>query len=769
MNGALNAVYGFDEFGFGSPGTQFGWALGVPAWAWVVIVSCAGTLALLTYARARMPGAARVSAAVLRAVLLVLLAGLAMGPRLEKPRTRIERDRVLYLVDRSASMGIADGTGVTRDEQVRSLLADHLAVFGAIAESKDARWYGFGGETAELRAWESGVPLLTEADGAATRIGAALTRALADNAGHPVSGVVLLSDGRSADEIGEATLAAFAQASVPVIAVPLGSDEQEPDLAVTAATAPGIAFVDDAVPVRVRLGAGERRPDRPGRVEVVDDATGLVLESRDLDAASIDAGEITVPVRMDRAGSQEWTVRYVPDGPDLSSANNSATLAVRFVDEAIRVLYLDGSPRWERRYLKNLLIREDSIDASCLILAADRRFQQEGDTILGSLPTDAEGWDAFDLIILGDLRADLLGERAVEAIRTQVGERATGLLWLAGPGATPGSWGGTSLGDLLPVRGVDGGRSPAVWDAPVTIATTPLSERLGMFDELIQGSGVDDPEQGWSRLRWALRLDPSNVKPSAEALALARPVGDISEPSALVLGMRYGAGRTALVGTDEIWRWRYGRGETFTERFWLPIIRHLARPRLASLGSGVAMEASAPVVTAGQRVVVEVVVTDRAIAEVAPAALEAIASVEAPTREAPVRFTLTRDGGAGEGPTRYRGAFTPIRPGRYDIRLVEQGLLPVNPTVRVEAISENDELRSPQTDHALLGAVATQTGGRVLGAGSLASLPEALPNRRIIVPLTPETRTLWDHWAPLALLLMIAGAEWVIRRRCRLP
>lgn len=71
------------------------------------------------------------------------------------------------------------------------------------------------------------------------------------------------------------------------------------------------------------------------------------------------------------------------------------------------------------------------------------------------------------------------------------------------------------------------------------------------------------------------RIDPSSVKPTAEILADARrrfPAGGSAATSAAVLTMRFGAGRVAYVATDETWRWRYGRGESYQERFWLPLI-----------------------------------------------------------------------------------------------------------------------------------------------------------------------------------------------------
>lgn len=776
MNSLLNRLYGFDELGFGTEGAVFGFAVPTHGWMWAAILSIALGLGLAVYARAPMRIAAKWAACGCRVVLLMLLGLLAFGPRLEKPRTRVSPDRVLYLVDRSASMAIADGAGVSRDQQLRALLADNADTFASIDEAKDTIWYAFGDEVSTIQAGENAVPRLASPADRATRIGDALNGALDQNTGHPLSAIVLISDGRATDPLGRATRIALGEAGVPVIAVPLGSADREPDLAISGASAPSLAFVNDTLPVTIALestGPGGPAPVG-GRAEIVDAATGEILGSSPLGVGDIERGELTIPVSQDRAGEARWIARVVPDGPDLSLSNNETPVSVRFVEDPIRVLYIDGAPRWEQRYLKTLLIREESVDVSCLLLASDRRFQQEGNTVLDALPADDDGWDEFDLIIVGDIRPELLGDRASRAVLAQVGDRSTGLLWLAGPSANPHAWGGTPAGSLLPVRlGASSAPLP-LWSEPVVFSPTPISDRLGLFRELTEQTRVSDFNAGWSRLRWALRISPDLVKPSAEPLAYAAPVGtappgpDSETPSPLVLGMRYGSGRTALVATDEIWRWRYGQGESATERFWLPLIRHLARPRLAGLGAGARLETSARLVPIGQQIVVELIVTDRVTAEVLPASIEAAASPEPPSRESQTPFTLTRDD-AGDGPTRYRGAFTPVRPGRLQIGLADESLLPAGLIQRVEVISPNDELRALQTDHEVLASLASDTGGTVLSPDSFDRLPSLLPNRRVITPLAPETRTLWDHPAPLAILLLLSSVEWIIRRRSRLP
>merc|ERR1711965_1201187 len=118
---------------------------------------------------------------------------------------------------------------------------------------------------------------------------------------------------------------------------------------------------------------------------------------------------------------------------------------------------------------------------------------------------------------------------------------------------------------------------------------TPVAERLGVLRLADEASGegwpedLTDPTFGWSQLQWVQRIDRERIKPTAEILAEAVPVDDsISETTPLVITMRYGAGQILYVATDEIWRWRYGRGEQLYERFWVQLLRLLGREAVES-------------------------------------------------------------------------------------------------------------------------------------------------------------------------------------------
>jgi hypothetical protein len=227
----------------------------------------------------------------------------------------------------------------------------------------------------------------------------------------------------------------------------------------------------------------------------------------------------------------------------------------------------------------------------------------------------------------------------------------------------------------------------------------------------------------------------------------------------LVLSMRFGSGRTAYVGTDEIWRWRYGRGETLPERFWIPLVRMLARGRVAgALGPGL-LTVTPDRPEPGSPALIELEVFDQALIDRLPERIDARV-IRADGREAVVTLR-------GEGVTR-SGVWTPDAPGSVRVELA-----PVAPelaalSARALVIESGDERRTLDTDHELLTELARRTGGRVVAWDETDRLAEWVPNRARVHAGTPIVETLWDKWIALLSVLGLLTVEWVGRRLMRL-
>lgn len=791
MSELMGQLFGLDELAFGQEGVHLGFARPLASWAWALIVILMMLLAGWSYWRLTGRRMHRVALATVRALLLVLLFVLIAGPQLIRPNKRVEQDWVIVLVDRSKSMSIRDftdaqGNRVSREEQLRAAVAKSWPMWTELAADRTVLWLGFDAGAFDLHtAGPAGQPdgiEFGEPDGRRTSLGQALGQALRRAAARPVSGIVILSDGRSVDEPDRAVMRRLASDRIPIFAVPLGSQEPMTDLALTSVEAPAMAFIDDRVPVVVHVSRlGEARGGgAPGMVQLVDLATGLVLDQRPLppqDQWDADGTKLALVASPDIAGERTWAVRLIPGGPDLIQENNVAHVNVELVDRPMRVVQFDGYPRWEFRYLKNLLLREKSIRSSSVLLSASKRYIQEGDELLASIPNSPEEWTEFDVIIMGDLRPELFSDDQLSQIRDHVAERGAGLLWIAGQGPTPGAWRGTPLEDLLPfgMQGAAGFGDSRTWDEPVTVVRTAQAERLGLLElgETLDedwAQRIADPRTGWSQLRWVQRINPDSLKPTAEILAYAVPVsanGQVTdEATPLLLSMRYGAGRVLYVATDEIWRWRYGRGETLFERFWLPLIRLQGRESLARSGQPAILEVTPRRALVDQPVRVAIKLLDQSLLDARPAALTVRIRRRAQDEDdltAPLELTLGPDQTGTFATT-----WIATESGTYTVEAIDPVLSALGLGTDVEISLRDDEMRRPETDHAFLASLSEQTDGAVLRPDDLGSLPGLLPRWAVTIEGTPDVETLWDRPIMLFLLMMLMTVEWVGRKMMRL-
>lgn len=791
-------------------GVAFEFAREIPAWGWLLVVLAAAGLAVWAYARLSGWRPGRAALGVVRTILLVLLVVLLAGPRLVRQSERVDRDWVVSIVDRSASMQVKDVVGAegaevsTREAQLGTLLTAATPAFAELSRQKNLVWLGFDAATYDLAAPGGGEAAMSawgEAQGRRSDLNAALAESLRRLAARPASGLVVFSDGRASAALDPGLMRSLEQQRLPVFVVPLGGAEPLADSILRRVDWPELAFLDDIVPVVATVERRGGKSQTGGAVvQLVDASTGEVLSEQRLEAAASEAeareSRVALSYRPTAAGSAEWIVRVTPDGPDLSRENNERRIGVEVVDRPVRIVYFEGYPRWEYRYLKNLLVRERSIRSSAMLIAPDRRFLQEGTDPLLTLPRTREEWNQFDAVVIGDVRPDLFSDEQLAFLKEIVSTRGAGLLWVGGASATPERWAATPLADLLPfsLAGEEGASvSLRTWLTPVTMSRAPGADRLGVLRLGDAGDegwplSLRDPTTGWSALRWMQRIEASMLKPTAEVLAFAESAdnGPVSaagtngtDRTAAVVTMRYGAGRVIYVATDETWRWRYGRGETLQERFWLPLLRLLARDSLGRTGKPAILEVSPAQAQAEQPVRVSIRLLDQSLAAGAPETLNVSVQRLSDAGSAvgtASSLRLTRESAGGDGALAggmgaaltYAATIAPAEAGRYRFEPTDAILTGVGLSGQLEVFWPDDELRSPESNHALLTDLAQRTGGRVLDVATIGELPRLLPNRADRVLGTPEIETLWDKPIVLVMLVLLVTIEWIGRRLLKL-
>ena len=838
MADLIDLLLGLDDLSWSKRDLRLAWHLDLPAWAWAAVALVATGLAVWSYSRLIGPRAARYLLATVRTLLLVLIAVLIAGPSLILTRERVEPDWLLVLVDRSASMTIRDTTGstqganpagrqwITRDAALRAAIQKHRALFSEEKLGKNRRllWLGFDADLYPIPEPDADASL-PDPNGHSSNLRSAIERALQTASGNPICGIVAFTDGRTPQATGTELIRHLQGQAVSVFPVPLGSAIAPLDLRLARVDAPDTAFVNDTVPITVWIQTypqDARVDPQRVRVRLINDATGETLDEQ-----TGPAGGLTQPIQLTggstTAGPVRWRVEVQYDPPpttspdttapeDTASApgqaqlselvtdNNQQQFQIQMLGRPLAVLYIEGYPRWEYRYLKNLLIREKSIESSIMLLSADRGFAQEGDRPIQRLPLNMEEIRPYDVVILGDVPVRSLSPEQLTLLRDHVALNGAGLLWIAGPFHTARSYDATPLADILPMRRPGATREPTPDHFPVHLTPTALARSLNVL-RLSQEAPDNESKSSWPAhlppFWWVQDTRP--LKPSAEVIADAPATTETENTEQaslpLITRLRYAKGQSLYVATDETWRWRYAVGDTYFERFWLQLIRMLGRHRVQQNQNQTRLTVSNPRVELGRPLVVELTVEEATLVghdlssvsvtvtrdktgtsdegtsiggsdTESPAPSSVIEQLELLKQRPPERSDAALEAGpqpSNRGTQTYQTIWNPSAAGTLRLNVDQPALADLELNTSVEVIHPGDELRNPLPDHDRLATIAKETGGRVVPLAQLDELATLVPNR---ARRTPDdiSESLWDSPLSLFLVVGLLTMEWICRK-----
>ncbi len=809
----LDRLLGLDEtMSLSSERTTLGFEYPLPGWAWLLIVLAALVIAHGSYARMQGARWARFGLATFRTLLLIVLAVLLAGPSVVRTDVTPEPDWLLVMVDRSASMQFEDtvsGEGVvSREAALRQALQDQLEVFGEdkLGDGRNIVWFGYDREAYPLDTLTS-VKQLNEPNVQATNLRTAIDQALQSAAGRTVSGVVLFGDGQSPQPTGEAYADKLARQSVPVFSVPLGSAVPRLDLAVERVDAPLSAFTGDVVPVAVIVQRQDQAPGQAGgtvidpaqvKVRIINVQTDEVLDEQTLEEAGFGsplllqarsdaAGDLNLRVEVDYAGPTRSSSTADPDRlltnlpeNEITLNNNQLSVSLTMIDRPIKVLYVEGTARWEYRFLVSMLTREETIDSSILLVDADRDFVQEGDSPISRFPQTAEEIRPYDVVVIGDVHPRFFSDRQLALIREHVATRGAGLLWIGGERHTPNLYAGTDLELLLPMTTPSAvGRLVPAEGREVPVEPTAAAKQLSLLRLSLKrgdepGAGAAEWPTNLPPFRWAQDLGP--LRPGARALAHAIGLVDpqTGEQAPVVVLYRFGGGEVIYVGTDETWRWRRAGGEVYFEQFWIQLMRKLGRARVQQIDDRARFAVAPTAVDLGATQFVELVIDDPALIRSAPPSVrvQVLAAAQSEEDREPVgELELRPSGFQGDIASGARAVYTANwradRPGRFVLEVTEPLLEALELTAPAEVRDPAQELARAATDHGRLIALANATGGAVIELNNLGELERLVPDRSR--EITSETRRpLTNTLLALLVLLGLLTLEWALRRGLKL-
>ncbi|HNQ22978.1 MAG TPA: hypothetical protein PKK06_07785 [Phycisphaerae bacterium] len=806
------------------------WQGSLPAWLLLGGAVVALACVVLIYRRERGSAPQRVVLAVLRCLVLTLVGVVLCRPALVLQRNRIERSHVAVLLDTSRSMAMRDtyadealagelarGAGLSQSPSagagqaavgdvhpvvggahptvverlaelgrlalgVRVLLQQDAAPLRELLARNNLRLYTFAesaGAGPAIAAGDSVVSVAeflrgAEATGTATDLAGALNTVLADSEGRRLAGILLISDGQATGGGDLREVADRARArGVPIHPLRLGSPRVPLDVEVGPLRAEASVFVHDLLAVEAQVAVTGSTAPVQLPVQLVDDRTGVVLVTQPVELGP-QQPSATVELRTRPAvpGVQRYRVQVEPRPGEAVSQNNLDRVEVLVGEDRVRVLYVEGYPRFEYRYLKNALLREPTVRLSVLLLEADPEFVQEGAEPIRRFPETAEELDAFDVVLFGDVDPRPAGDPGaaglagwltagqMKLLLDFVGHRGGGFGLLAGERAAPQHFLGTPLEKLLPVR-IDpdfashyaasrtGGYRPQL---------TPEGRASRLFRFAEQRDESERLLDSLPELFWIARTQ--GPRPGA-AVLLEHPTQEtmVGKTPLVVLG-RYGAGRLFFQATDDTWRWRRHTGEFLHDTYWVRVVRELMPTQRLARDRRYEIRPDRREYDYGQPVRVQVEILDTRLEAEIHDGLSLV------LRDADdfvaARFEASR---LAPGLEVFEGMLVPARPGRFLLEVENLPPAAGAPTTGVPVrVREADlEARRPQADHETLARLAEGTGGTLLQADRLPEQCAALRDRSVQIP-DDVTEPLWDSKLVLILFVVLTTMEWGLRK-----
>jgi uncharacterized membrane protein len=733
---------------------DFTWGLSRP-----LLLVVGGALAVAAAAMLTYRGLSTIDTVRDRVVLVgVRLAALAallfclVRPTLILKAAVPQQNFLGVLLDDSRSMSIADRDGESRSAFVKDQFADANAkLIGALSQRFVVRLFSFASSSDRVASAKN-----LQYAGTATRIGQALDRARDELAGLPLAGLVVVTDGAdTSDAAIDESLASLKARSIPVFTLGVGQERFAHDVQVTRVETPravlkGTALVVDVVLSQTGYG-GQTVP-----LSVEDD--GRIVSTQEVKLPA-DGESATVKVRFtaNEAGARVFTFKVPTQSGEQVTQNNARDALIQVNDRAEKVLYYEGEPRPELKFLRRAVEDDKNLQIVSLDRTAENKYYRQGvsnaDELIGGFPKTREELFQYRALVLGSVEAASFSPDQLRMIADFVSKRGGGLLMLGGRRSfAEGGWGGTPVGDVLPVVM---GASNSKYFTELTVRPT----RAGTLSPVTQIGATDDA----SASKWNDMPDLSTVNLIREvkpgATILLSGVDKTRQDHVVLAFQRYGRGKAFAMPVQDTWLWRMDAKMAVTDTthamFWRRMIRWL----VDGVPGQVNVSTTADRVEPGEQVKLAAEILDPSYTEVNDSRVVAhITSPGGKTTDAPVEWTVTRDGD-------YRTTFVPEESGIYNIRVVaeraEKELGASTMQVRVSAGDAeyfDAAMRAP-----LLKRIAEETGGRFFTPANAAGLPEAISYSGRGVTVVEE-RELWDMPALFLVIVGLVGVEWGYRR-----
>jgi len=689
---------------------------------------------------------------LLESLLVALLLLVVWQPAIVIAELKPQQNIIAVLVDDSRSMSIADN-GTSREKQAIDALGS--GVLDDLQKKFQTRIYRVDSHLNRVSSLENLKSNAGNGGAAATLLGDTLKDFTSQTSGLPIGAVVLLSDGAdNSGGIDTSTISALREREIPVHTVGFGPEQVPNDVEINDAAVAARAMQNSRLSASVSF----HQRGFSGRKATLAVRDGdKVLASREVTLAADGTVQTeALPFNAGNAGvkSLRFSIDVIPG--ETNTQNNSLTRELDVTSGKRKILYVEGEPRWEFKFIRRAEDDDPNVQLVSMLRTTENKIYRQGISdqteLADGFPTTADVLFQYQAIIIGSVEAGYFTPVQQELMREFVDRRGGGLLFLGGRSSlAAGIWQGSVVADLLPVT------LPSSKDTFHREPATPILTQAG-GDSLITRLD-DDPAknaQRWKKLPYLMDYqDAGTPKPGAAVLAQMRAGG---RTLPLLVTENYGRGRTAVMATGGSWRWQMSMplGDTSHVTFWQQLLRWM----IQDTPGQVAATVPNPMIYDNGHIQISADVRDKSYT---------------PAGDAQVRAHVIGPNGisdavdmqpAPNSPGIFQADYTADQPGSYVAEVTAQraGQELGSDTVAFQRLDGVAESFHTEQNRELLEQLASQTGGKYWKPEDLSKLPSEIPYSAAGITMR-ETKELWDMPIIFFLVIALRFSEWFLRRR----
>ena len=687
-------------------------------------------------------------------VALVLL--LLWQPAITVAALSSQQNIIAVVVDDSRSMAIADSNGKTREAAALAVLEN--GIISDLQKRFQTRIYRLDTGVARVDNLNSIAPR-----GAATHISDGLKQLATETSDLPIGAILLLSDGSQntagmgGPGISVDAFEALRNRHLPVHTIGFGNLERAHDVELENASVAPSAVANARLAATVSF-AQHGYAGQKAMLTVRDGNKTLVAHEV---ALAANGALQTEPLFFSAgaAGAKSLQFGIEPLGGEENLSNNTMTRPVLVSNAKRRILYIEGEPRWEYKFIRRAEDNDPTVQLVSMLRTSENKIYRQGisdpNELADGFPVRPEDLFGYAGIIVGSVDADYFTPLQQELLREYVDRRGGGVLFLGGRSSlSDGGWGASMMNTLLPTFLPAGRNNFHRNSASVELTAEGMDSPITrLLEEPVKNA------QRWKKLTYLADYeDPGSPKPGATVLAEMN-VGRRKLP--LLITQSYGHGRTAIMATGGTWRWQMSEalGDPSHDLFWQQLLRWLVAD---SPGLVTATMPAQTLMDEGH-VRISAQVHDR---EFKPAAdVHVTAHIVGPEGVSAVLDLAPSQ----DTPGLYEAEWSAEKPGVYlaEVTAGSTGSKPqelgrdVLTFQREDGVAENFHT---EQNRSLLEQLSAQTGGRYWGPSELKDLPRDISYSEAGISVR-TTNELWNMPIVFLLLLELLIAEWLLRRK----